>query len=171
MKKIKNIFELKSKWMELYCDVWKDNENLIEYWRIEKPNSIIIITTYNNHFILPIPQFRPGVNKTTLDFPGGRQQTDNILNDAKNIICRELKIEDNDIEYVNEIDRKKYVINSSFNSQLLICLEASLKDINENTPIVKYSFSEVNSLLNDLECLQCAFAFNLYLNRQRNIKG
>ena len=153
--------------MQLYCDIWKDNKNIIEYWRIEKPNSIIIITTYDNYFILPIHQFRPGINKTTLDFPGGRQQTDNILNDAKNIICRELKIEDNDIEYIKELGNKKYIINSSFNSQLVIYLEASLKRLNEKIPVIKYFFPEVKTLLNDLECLQCAFALNLYLNTEK----
>jgi len=171
MKKVKNIFELKSKWMELYCDVWNDNGNLFEYWRIKKPNSIIVVTIYNNYWVLPAPQFRPGINQPTLDFPGGRQQTDNILSDAKKIVCRELKIEDDNIEYIKELDTKKYIINSSFNSQLVIYLEASLKKLNENIPVIKCSFGEVNTLLNDLECIQCAFALNLYLNKDRKTEN
>jgi acyl carrier protein len=141
---------------------------LIEYWRIEKPNSILIVTTYKNYFILPTPKFRQGINKKTLDFPGGRQQTDNILSDARKIICRELKIENDDIEYIKELDTKKYIINSSFNSQLVIYLEASLKKMNENTHFIKCSFTEIHRLLNDLECLQCAFGLNLYFNKNRN---
>lgn len=151
--------------MQLYCDIWEDNANLIEYWRIKKANSIIIITTYNNFYILPLPQFRPGVNRKTLDFPGGRQQTNNILKDAKNIVCRELQIKGDDIEYIQKLDSKKYMINSSFNSQTVIYLEASLKRLNKSTPVIQYALSETKTLLHDLDCLQCAFGLNLYLKK------
>ncbi len=48
MKKLNNLWQLNSKWLTLYCDLWQDNGKLLEYWRINKPNSIIIITTYKN---------------------------------------------------------------------------------------------------------------------------
>lgn len=166
MKKVKNIFTLDSNWMQLYCDIWEDNYTLIEYWRIEKKDSIIVVTTYNDNWILPKPQFRPGVNKKTLDFPGGRQQSDDFLSDAKAIICRELKLTTDHIKYVKELSTKKYIVNSSFSSQSVIYLQASLKDLHENTTdILKYPFDNINALYNDLECLQCLCALNLYLTK------
>jgi len=46
----------------------QDNE--IDYWRVEKADSVIIIPIQNDRLICTKPYFRPGTRETTLEFPG-----------------------------------------------------------------------------------------------------
>ena len=64
---------IRSPWLALIGERWFDEpEKLLDYWRIEKANSAVIVTIQNGQFLLPVPTYRPGLGKTTLDFPGGR---------------------------------------------------------------------------------------------------
>lgn len=168
--KIKEIFHVKSKWLSLFCEEWKTDEGeLLEYWRIEKADSLIVIPQFDNQFVLPQPIFRPGVNKATLDFPGGRLEGNSdpktLIERARNILCDELRITDNQIKDIKLIDRTGKIINSSFNSQKLFIVSTKLQNLSLITKKRLIFFKQEDSgiLLEELECMQCSYALMYYL--------
>ncbi len=67
------LVEINSPWVKLICDRLEDNRGKrLDYWRIEKADSVIILTLQRDLFLLPHPSYRPGIGRETLDFPGGR---------------------------------------------------------------------------------------------------
>jgi 8-oxo-dGTP pyrophosphatase MutT (NUDIX family) len=65
--------EISSPWLKLIGEHLRDDrQRVIEYWRVEKTDSAIALTLQNDRLLLPVPQYRPGLATTTLDFPGGR---------------------------------------------------------------------------------------------------
>ncbi|MGD1716747.1 hypothetical protein [Dapis sp. BLCC M172] len=64
--------EIRSPWMTLIGEHLQDNQGqIIDYWRVEKADSVIILTIQSEQLLLPIATYRPGLGKKTLDFPGG----------------------------------------------------------------------------------------------------
>lgn len=64
---------ISSPWLQLIGEHLRDDrQREIEYWRVEKADTAIALTLQNDKLILPVRQYRPGLAKTTLDFPGGR---------------------------------------------------------------------------------------------------
>lgn len=65
--------ELHARWMTLIGEHLQDHQGeILEYWRIEKADSVIVLPIQNGQFLLPPPSYCPGVGQVTLDFPGGR---------------------------------------------------------------------------------------------------
>ncbi|MEA5575830.1 hypothetical protein [Anabaena sp. UHCC 0451] len=91
--------ELRSKWLTLIGEKLEDDHgNILEYWRVEKADSVVILPIHNNYMILPPPSYRPGVGELTLDFPGGRVRDGDSLEFAvANILLRELGVSENNI--------------------------------------------------------------------------
>ena len=68
-------YQQKNQWLTLVGEhLINDEADVLEYWRVEKADSVIILPIYQNHLLLPHPQYRPGIGHYTLDFPGGRLQ-------------------------------------------------------------------------------------------------
>jgi hypothetical protein len=64
--------EMRSPWLTLIGEHLQDERGqVLEYWRIEKADSAVILPILNGHLILPTPNYRPGVGEPTLDFPVG----------------------------------------------------------------------------------------------------
>jgi len=62
-----------SPWVKLLGERWIDDQGqALEYWRVEKAHSVIVLTIRQGNLLLPHAQFRPGAGRATLDFPGGR---------------------------------------------------------------------------------------------------
>lgn len=157
-------------WVKLLGERLLDNDGKeLEYWRVEKEDSAVILTLHRNTLVFPRPMFRPGVGRVTLDFPGGRvPRTAEIppIDLVPAILQRELNIPDitnvNDsaivsIDSLNEIG---WPVNSSFSNQRLFGFYAVLDDTLEldDTSILRYETNtgEIEKLLSkDLECLQC----------------
>ncbi|WLT39869.1 hypothetical protein NON20_11150 [Synechocystis sp. B12] len=52
---------------------WRDDrERKLDYWRVEKADSLIVLPQQGDRLLLPHPIFRPGIGRETWDFPGGR---------------------------------------------------------------------------------------------------
>ncbi len=74
--------EFHSRWLTLIGEHWLDTQGqALEYWRIEKTDSVIVLPIQVDdlaqpHILLPPASFRPGVGQVTLDFPGGRRLTE-----------------------------------------------------------------------------------------------
>ncbi len=69
----KKLVEVRNPWLCLVGEmVVDDTGKTLDYWRVERDDSIIIIPFIDNHFILPAPFYRHGIGEFTWDFPGGR---------------------------------------------------------------------------------------------------
>ena len=168
-KLLDNIFSIKSKWLNLYVESWLDDKDReLEYWRLEKADSLIIIPVCNDHLLFPLKEFRPGINKTTLDFPGGRvMETSSPLEMIPIILKKELDITKENILAINALNTEGYPINSSFSDQLVcfIYVELSGDCLNLNSAInsVRLDKSGIKWVLENLKCLQCRCAFYEYM--------
>jgi len=154
--------EIRSPWLTLIGEKLRDNRSqILEYWRVEKANSAVILTIQKDQFVLPVPMYRPGLGEATLDFPGGRVPADrDAIDVVPQILERELGAAAGEILQVQPLNETGWAINSSFSNQKLYGFVAELKPnfagdrdkIGVKYPITSEGIAE---LLRDLTCLQC----------------
>lgn len=156
--------ELRSPWLTLLGEHLRSQTGeRLEYWRIEKANSIIVIPIQANTIWLPSPLYRPGVGEGTLDFPGGRWPAGQSSKaTAIAILQRELGIEPSEIRTLTALNHQGWAVNSSFSNQRLYgyvaVLQADAEILQERDRVLmQYSLtaSGIEALLADLTCLQC----------------
>ncbi|UKO98219.1 NUDIX hydrolase [Nostoc sp. UHCC 0870] len=154
--------ELRSNWLTLIGEHLQDHQGqILEYWRIEKADSVVIIPIQSNYLILPPLSYRPGLGELTLDFPGGRaipgQNPDTAV---PAILQRELGVELATIGQIIPLNTEGWAVNSSFSNQKLYGFVAYLQP----HPIVASEYvgatypatsTGVHDLLQHLICLQC----------------
>ena len=149
---ISQIGSFETPWVRMVGEKIRDNDGkLLDYWRIEKPASVVIVTIHKNKFVLPKQQYRPGIHKTTRDFPGGRLPTqfaDNPMEAVHDIVKRELGIPSDiagdviSIESLHssrdetEEEQEGWPINSSFSNQVLFGAVARIRDDVKLDPII-----------------------------------
>lgn len=161
-KLLDEIVRIRSKWMTLIGESWVCENGLRhEYWRIEKVDSIIVLPIQTGHIFCTSPTFRVGIQRNTLDFPGGRLPKDKHPKEILPIILhRELGVPANAIDNIIRLNKEKWIINSSFSNQGLL---AYVAEINNAFSIpephigtkVTANASGVSELLSKLDCLQC----------------
>ncbi|GAB4546478.1 MAG: NUDIX hydrolase [Pleurocapsa sp.] len=160
---LERFVEIRSPWLTLIGEKLQDEkQQILDYWRVEKADSVVIITVQTNRFLLPKPSYRPGVEQATLDFPGGRVLAEQKPVDAvPNILNRELGINRSDIFHLAPLNQTGWAINSSFSNQKLYGFVA---EINPEIVVQTHRLSStnyltnskgINQLINDLTCLQC----------------
>ena len=72
-KTLDRFVEINSHWVKLIAEHLETTEGqIVEYWRVERADSVVILTIQAEKFLFPTPMYRPGVASATLDFPGGR---------------------------------------------------------------------------------------------------
>jgi hypothetical protein len=72
-KTIDRFVEINSHWVKLIAEHLETTEGqIVEYWRVERADSVVILTIQAEKFLFPPTMYRPGVASATLDFPGGR---------------------------------------------------------------------------------------------------
>lgn len=118
--------EIKSPWLTLIGEKWQDDQQaILEYWRVEKADSLIILPiqkanvdlspSSQDRFLLPRSFYRPGLGMTTLDFPGGRllpeQQPETLI---PQILQRELGISPEQITELSVINAQRSPIHCLF---------------------------------------------------------
>ena len=172
------ISTISSPWLDIICERYQDNRGqLLDYWRVEKDHSAVVLTIYRHHIVLPRAQYRPGLGHATLDFPGGRVSGDPVQA-AERIVQRELGIEDpnQSIERLVALGPMGWPVNSSFSNQRLFGFVAFLNDqVELNAELLhekRYNVNisdDLNQLLDeDLPCLQCrAVLMEWMLKRDR----
>jgi len=154
--------DLRTHWLTLIGEHWQtpDGEEL-EYWRVEKADSVIVLPCRNQHLLLPPPMFRPGVGQASLDFPGGRLPKGlRPEAAAPQILARELGVEEGAIAQLLPINTQGWHINSSFSNQTLFGFIAHLApaatipsaQLGKSIPVTPEG---IQSLLAELQCLQC----------------
>jgi isopentenyldiphosphate isomerase len=95
-KTLDRFVEIRSPWFTLIGEHLEDDHQQVhDYWRVEKADSVVILTIHDGKLLFPLLNYRPGVGKPTLDFPGGRVnegQTPETA--ARNVLHKELGITD-----------------------------------------------------------------------------
>mmetsp|Transcript_61491 Transcript_61491/g.150512 ORF Transcript_61491/g.150512 Transcript_61491/m.150512 type:complete len:293 (+) Transcript_61491:191-1069(+) len=138
---ISQIGSLETPWVRMVGEKIRDNDGkLLDYWRVEKPASVVVVTIHRNKFVLPKQQYRPGTHKTTRDFPGGRLQkqfVDSPMDAVPGIVKRELGVSSGDIVSIESLNnswdgkeggQEGWPINSSFSNQVLFGAVARIRD-------------------------------------------
>jgi hypothetical protein len=156
--------DLRSRWMTLIGEHLHDHQgNLLEYWRIEKADSVIVLPIVAEHLLLPAPSYRPGVGQATLDFPGGRVAEGQSPEQAAiATLTRELPIAITAITQLVPLNRTGWPVNSSFSNQHLYGFVAQIDLAYPLTDggVLSYPTTPtgVQALLQQLDCLQCRAA-------------
>lgn len=156
------LVRISSKWVTLIGEQWLcDKGNVLEYWRVEKVDSVIVLPVHKGNLLTTKLTFRPGVKHATLDFPGGRLLGGNSpIEIVPRLLERELGVPADKIKNIRPLNEEKWAINSSFSNQGLWAFVAdiaeswkpieSLIGLQANTDDVG-----INTLLDKLDCLQC----------------
>ena len=153
--------ELRNRWLTLVGEHLRDHEGReLEYWRVEKDDSLIVLPLRAGRILLPAPSYRPGIGRCTLDLPGGRLRSDQDWRQvAAAILRRELQLEPCAIASLEALGPGSWAVNSSFSNQRL---QAVLARIHPHSPTpagaarqVEASEIGVRGLLAELDCLQC----------------
>ncbi|MEY2984254.1 MAG: hypothetical protein RLZZ568_871 [Cyanobacteriota bacterium] len=162
---VDRLTELKTPWLTLIGEKWLDNQGQqLDYWRVEKADSLIILPQQSDRLLLPPPMFRPGMGTATWDFPGGRlPDRDQVRNTLEQILHRELAIPARAILKTQAINPEGWMVNSSFSNQQLYGYWA---EIDPDCPLPQTVIGvtmqipqDVPQLLQRLTCLQCRALF------------
>lgn len=149
-RKIRRIRKITSKWVNVYADELVDNDgNHLEYWHVDRADSAIVVVRQGSEFVLPEPQYRPGVGKATLDFAGGRITDDETPTQAAaRLVKKELGTNPPVLKPVNS---QPLLVDSSFSNQKVYGFVTELPA--DASP--KGERLTAEQLLGQLECMQC----------------
>jgi hypothetical protein len=161
-KKLSEIVRVGSQWVTLVGERWLcDKGKELEYWRVEKVDSVIVLPVQAGHVFCVAPTFRPGIGRATLDFPGGRLPEGKAPADVVPFLLqRELGIPPEAIQRTEALNAEKWIINSAFSNQGLWGFIAEIDDtfaIPERLIGAKAMADApgLKQLMAKLDCLQC----------------
>jgi hypothetical protein len=161
-KTLDRFLEIRSPWFTLLGEHLEDDrQQVIDYWRVEKTDSVVILTLHGGQLLFPRLNYRPGLGEVTLDFPGGRVSEGQTPETAvPKILEKELGLREDAIAHLTLLNPSGWAINSSFSNQKLYGFVAEIDPtISVNPELLAATYpttSEgIRSLLQDLTCLQC----------------
>lgn len=185
---LSEIVRIKSRWITIVAERFRDdNHNDIDYWRIERPSSAIIIVIQDDKLVFPKAQYRPGIGHHTLDFCGGRipdGMENNPIHAVPGILLKELDFIVNDEgigkNIIGEInclnaDGVGWEVDSSVSSQKLfgfvVTIDTSVS-LNESKLHEKKvdinNYIDLDHLMKEeLTCLQCRSVLMEWILQQR----
>ena len=172
---LSQIVEVRSPWLSVIGERLRDATGQErEYWRVVKPDSLLVITIQDGRLLLPARSYRPGVGRTTLDFAGGRLQDPSMIPEtAQVIVRREFNLGGDDLfASLEGLNRVGWDVDSSSSSQHLYGTVAELpRDllIPESSIGASYPATDLGAreLLRDLRCVQCRALLYEWLERSR----
>jgi len=161
-KTLDRFVEINSRWVKLIAEHLETTEGkTVEYWRVERADSVVILTIQADKLLFPPPMYRPGVAEATLDFPGGRVEAEATpAAEVPAILKKELGVTESAIAHLKPINTIGWAINSSFSNQKLYGFVAELHPtatVNPELIGAKYPITPegISDLLKELTCLQC----------------
>ena len=161
-KTLDRFLEINSLWVELIAEHLETSEGqIVEYWRVERADSVVILTIQSEKLLFPPPMYRPGVAEATLDFPGGRVEAEATpAAEVPAILKKELGVTESAIARIEPINTVGWAINSSFSNQKLYGFVAELHPtatVNPEQIGAEYPVTPdgIRDLLKKLTCLQC----------------
>jgi hypothetical protein len=171
-----SIVTIESPWVRLLGEHWVDERGrALEYWRVERAHSVIVMPIWRGQLLLPHPQFRPGVQRLTLDLPGGRLPPGvTPVAAVAALLHKELGLHPNAIARVAALNEQGWVINSSFSNQLLYGVVAMINDdaevaLSRLHRAVPCTIGAIAELIQELECLQCRAVLQTWLLQHVNL--
>lgn len=157
--------ELKTPWLTLIGEKWlNDRQQTLDYWRVEKADSLIILPQQGDRLLMPPSMFRPGLGETTWDFPGGRLLDRQQLGETiYQILQRELALPATAIVETRALNTDGWPVNSSFSNQKLYGVWVTIDPNYELDPTAIGATFRIPQdfpvFLQRLTCLQCRAVF------------
>jgi hypothetical protein len=161
-RKLNHVATIASEWVTVLLERWQEASGAeLDYWRVEKPDSAIVIPVQGDSLLIPKPAFRPGVGHSTLDFPGGRVSKGKApVEMVPEVLGRELGISPSAIMKFESINSMGWAIDSSFSNARLWGFTAwidpnfllSAEFLGDR---IAFDREGITRLLEDLRCLQC----------------
>ncbi|MGA8680260.1 MAG: NUDIX hydrolase [Acidimicrobiales bacterium] len=170
---LSRMVEVRSPWLSLIGERLRDGSGQeLEYWRVEKPDSLLVVTLHRGRLILPPPSYRPGVGRVTLDLAGGRLlDPGRVAETAVEIARREFSLS-GDAAVVNEgvLNQIGWDLDSSTSSQRVFgaCVElAEEVTVSEHSLGASYAATSRGGqeAISDLVCLQCRAVLQEWLDQ------
>ena len=160
---VETLAEVRSPWIAVVGERLEESSGRqVDYWRIEKADSVVAVTILDGSLILPRPTYRPGVGRTTLDLPGGRLEKGGpVLDVAAEAVCRELGLPGPEhILRATLLSEVGWDVDSSTSDQKLFGVVLELvggAPLDPSLVGASYPANEagVGALLGDVTCLQC----------------
>lgn len=163
-KRLERSVIAQSKWVTFYKDRVESNRGgELEYWCVDRSDSVIIVAVQNGKFLLPPEQYRPGIDQITLDFPGGRIDALDPNDAAIRTVRRELQLDESVQFDVTQITPWPLIVDSAFSNQRVFGYVAVIPDDVIVQNVRSYTADE---LLDSLHCLQCRTFLLEYLRDQ-----
>jgi len=159
-KTLDRFVEIRSPWFTLIGEHLQDDRQQVhDYWLIENTDSVVISTIQGGKLLFPLLNYRPGLGKPTLGFPGGRVnagQTSETV--AREILEKELGIKEDAIAHLTLLNASGWRINSVFSNQKLYGFVAEIDPkVSVNPEILAVTYfttsESIRTLLKDLTCL------------------
>ena len=174
-KLLSRIAELRSPWLTVVAERFETPEGgTVDSWRIEKPDSVVVLAQADGRLLLPPPSYRAGVGRVTLDFAGGRVESgDSVLGAAVRHAVRELGLVDaSAVDDVELLDDAGWDVDSSTSGQRLFGAVATLgprpgEAVRSGILSYPADGEGVAELLADLKCLQCRAVLAEWWQRAR----
>ena len=158
----KALMRLSNPWLALIGERLKTPDGqALDYWRIEKTDSAVVVPIWQQQLILAPVTYRPGIQEVTLDFPGGRVTANQQPQEAAHqILQRELGIEKDEIQKLVQLNPIGWPVNSSLSNQRLYGFWAQLHDeidFMAKPDCRRFALTQagITQLLKILPCLQC----------------
>lgn len=166
--------ELRSHWFTLIGEhLIDDRQQPLDYWRVERADSVIVLPIQSGCFLLPPAAYRPGISRSSLDFPGGRLPDDQSPAAAASLILqRELGVVPEAIVELTPVNPEGWAVNSSFSNQQLYGFVAKIQPefklpSDRIGTQVALTDTGIRELLHTLTCLQCrALLLQWWLDHQ-----
>jgi hypothetical protein len=170
---LSRMVEVRTPWLSMIGERWRQGAGReLEYWRVEKPDSLLVVTVHDGRLIAPVRSFRPGVGRTTLDLAGGRLDDPSALaKTALAIVRREFKLNaDDPFEYQEPLNLVGWDVDSATSSQRLFGVAAELRrDVQVPDDRLGAAYPATSAggreLLSELVCLQCRAVLSEWLDR------
>lgn len=172
-------------WVTLRGENYLDEAGrTLEYYRVEKADSVIALPLQAGRILVPPAQYRPGLGGSTIDFPGGRVDPEaGPRAGALRVLERELGVSEEMIDRLIALDGRGWPVNSSFSNQKLYGYVAHIRHeaaVPGAGPVTATGGDEaaprgfdltsdgLAALLEELDCLQCrAVLFQYLLSARR----
>jgi major membrane immunogen (membrane-anchored lipoprotein) len=159
--------------MSMIGERWREESGReLEYWRVEKPDSLLVVTVHDGRLIAPVRSFRPGVGRTSLDLAGGRLDDPSTLaQTALAIVRREFKLSADDLfESQEPLNLDGWDVDSATSSQRVFGVAVELRrDVQVLDDRLGASYPATcaggRELLSELVCLQCRAVLSAWLER------
>lgn len=149
-----------TKWFSLHGEhLETEDGTLLEYWRVTRADSAIALAIHQGALLLPPATYRPGIARSTLDFPGGRigpEQTP--ASAARAALRRELRATPGHIAALTPLNAHGWPVDSAFSSQHLFGFVAELHDtFAPPASVARFTTDAAGlaALEQRLHCLQC----------------